>query len=95
MFQSKAAFRAAFAFNERFGLIDVDLVIWVDDVPEDLRNNPLYTSLDVVKDGRVYYIEASDTMYDALNFATVLSLPYAIDRMESLLQDLDQALQGN
>ncbi|MBX3046750.1 MAG: iron-siderophore ABC transporter substrate-binding protein [Anaerolineales bacterium] len=80
---------------ERFDLIDVDLVIWADTMPEDLRTNPLYTSLDVVKDGRVYYIEGTDTLYDALNFATVLSLPYSIERMTPMLDGLSQALKGN
>ncbi len=80
---------------ERFDLIDVDLVIWADTMPEDLRTNPLYTSLDVVQDGRVYYIEGTDTLYDALNFATVLSLPYSIERMAPMLEGLSQALQGN
>lgn len=80
---------------ERFDIIDVDLVIWVDTMPEDLRNNPLFTSLDVVQDGRVYFIEGTDTLYDALNFATVLSLPYSIERMTPMLDGLSQALQGN
>jgi iron complex transport system substrate-binding protein len=80
---------------ERFDLIDVDLVIWVDQMPDDLRNNPLYTALDVVKDGRVLYIDATDTLYDALNFATVLSLPYAIERLDPMLEQIDQTLQGN
>lgn len=80
---------------ERFDIVDVDLLIWVDTMPEDLRNNPLFTSLNVVKDGRVYFIEGDDTLYDALNFATVLSLPYSIERMTPMLDGLSQALQGN
>ncbi|MCW5873167.1 MAG: iron-siderophore ABC transporter substrate-binding protein [Anaerolineales bacterium] len=80
---------------ERFDIIDVDLVIWVDAMPEDLRSNPLFTALNVVKDNRVYYIDNTDSLYDALNFATVLSLPYAIERMNPVLEGLSQTLQGN
>jgi iron complex transport system substrate-binding protein len=80
---------------ERFDLIDVDLVVWVDVVPPELLANPLYTGLDVVKDGRVLYIDSSDTLYDALNFATVLSLSYAIERMDPMLEDFSKTLQGN
>lgn len=80
---------------ERFDIVDVDLLIWVDAMPEDLRNNPLFTALNVVKDGRVYFIDDSDVLYDALNFATVLSLPYAIERLDPILEDLDHTLQSH
>lgn len=80
---------------ERFDIVDVDLLIWVDEMPADLRTNPLFANLQVVKDGRVYFIDGTDTLYDALNFATVLSLPYSIERMAPMLEGLNQALQGN
>lgn len=80
---------------ERFDVIDVDLVVWVDVVPPELIANPLYANLEVVKDGRVIYIDSSDTLYDALNFATILSLSYAIERMDPILEDFSQTLQGN
>lgn len=80
---------------ERFDILDVDFVIWIDTLPDDLLSNPLYANLAVVQDGRVVYLSNSSPIYDALNFSTVLSIPFAIEQLSPDFEQLNQTLQGN
>ena len=79
---------------ERFDIIDIDFLIWIDTLPADLLANPLYANLAIVQDGRVLYLENTNPVYDALNFSTVLSIPFAIEELTPALQQLNQTL-GN
>lgn len=77
---------------EQFSLLaDLDVLIWVStaDVFDGIA---LYESLPVVQEGRVLYYGDGDLVYDALNFGTVLSVPYAL---EQLVPDLIVAIDGD
>lgn len=78
---------------ERFDIIDIDFLIWIDSLPEEMRNNPLYANLDIVKDGRVVYLSNTSPIYVALNFSTVLSIPFAIEQLSPDFAQLNQTLQ--
>jgi iron complex transport system substrate-binding protein len=72
---------------ERFDLIDVDLVLW-DGVRESLKGAglfdvPTYKALDIVDEGRQVF--PSERVADALSFKNVLSLPWALERLEPLI----------
>ena len=63
---------------------DLDLVVWCTDegaIP-DVQANPVVSSLDSVKDGNAIWLTyaSSDTFMWAMDWATVLSGPYAIEK---------------
>ena len=68
--------------RERLGLIDTDLLVWVA-VQADgfgvVRNDPLYQKLDAAQEGRDVFLEELPAA--ALSFSTVLSLPFALDKL--------------
>jgi iron complex transport system substrate-binding protein len=69
---------------ERLDLIDVDLILW-DGVRENLEASGLfdlatYRNLDAVRQDRQVF--PSSTVADALSFKSVLSLPWALERLE-------------
>ena len=68
--------------RERLGLIDTDLLVWVavqaDDF-EAVENDPLYQKLDATQQGRDVFLE--ELPAGALSFSTVLSLPFALDKV--------------
>ena len=77
---------------EQLDLIaDLDALIWISS-PDALADVELYQALPVVQEGRVLYYGEERSIYDALNFSTVLSLPYAI---ENLLPDLVVTIDGD
>ena len=81
--------------RERLDLVDQDVLIWFTLTPEEqqaLQQDPLYQQLAVSKAGRDLFFDASDPLYDALNFNSVLSLPYAVD---GILPRLEAALGGS
>lgn len=75
--------------SERLDLLDVDRLIWLiwdEAVDKQVKNEPLYPELDVVKDGRDLFIPYNEPPVGAaISFNTVLSIPYAIDQMVPLL----------
>lgn len=74
--------------RERLDLLDWHLVVWflaADGRRQDLEADPLYARLAVAREGRAVYMEATDDLAVALGFATVLSLPYALDGVVPLL----------
>src|SRR5690606_25912339 len=79
---------------ERFDIVDIDFLLWIDTLPADLLANPLYANLAIVQEGRVVYLENTNPVYDALNFSTVLSIPFAIEELTPALEQLNQTL-GN
>ncbi len=72
--------------EERLDLFDTDLLVWYEAVDEGhgLLNKPLYTRLDVHKEGRDIFL-GYVPLGGALAFSTVLSLPFALDRLVPML----------
>lgn len=73
---------------ERLDLIDVDLVVF-DTPPEVLESSGFfdlatYQNLDAVKEGRVIF--PPENIRNALSFRTVLSLPWALERLEPRIE---------
>lgn len=80
---------------ERADLLDQDLLVfhqmqWVEGGREAIQSDPLLSRLDAMEEGRVLFIEGE--MDDALQFGTVLSLPFLLD---DLLSRLEVALDGD
>ncbi|WP_339115552.1 ABC transporter substrate-binding protein [Thioclava sp. GXIMD2076] len=72
--------------RERIDLFDRDVVLWlVDPASADaIRQMPLYRATRLARDGRAIW--ADPDLAAALSFMTPLSIPYALDRLEPLLQ---------
>lgn len=68
---------------EESGLLDVDRLAWTSDPDtlNQLRDDPIYNRLDVVRDGRVSYLDYTELPFPgaAVTFNSVLSIPYALD----------------
>jgi iron complex transport system substrate-binding protein len=74
---------------ERIDLLDRDLIVFVglqfvEGGREEIVSDSLTSQLDAVREGRVVYV--ADSVDDALQFSTVLSLPYAL---EGVLPELE------
>ena len=74
--------------DERVDLLDEDLLVFLslqlyeggsEAAIEAINTDPLLSQLDVVQDGRVFFV--SDEYDAALNFGTVLSLQYVLENM--------------
>lgn len=77
---------------EQFDLIgDLDALVWVS-LPDPLEDVDLYQALPVAREGRALFYGDGNPVYDALNFGTILSLPFAI---ENLVPDLVNAIDGD
>lgn len=68
---------------EEASLLDVDRLAWTSD-PDTLRTleaDPVYNRLDVVRSGRVLYLDHTTPPFPgaAVTFNSVLSIPYALD----------------
>lgn len=77
--------------DERLSLIGgLDLVIWFvpsqEEAQQEVRDNPLYQNLAVAQQGRDVILAPEDPAYDAINFSTVLSLPFALERLVPMLE---------
>lgn len=78
---------------EESELLDVDRLAWTSD-PETmqaLRDDPVYNRLDVVRSGRVSYLDYTALPFPgaAVTFNTVLSIPYALDQVVPELERMD------
>ncbi len=67
---------------ERFDLLDQDVAVFLslsyaDGGQEGIESNPLLSQLDVFQEDRVVFVPAEYD--DALQFSTVLSIPYALE----------------
>lgn len=71
-------------------LEEADIVIWHQMAwspgREAIESHPLFASLRVAREGRVLFLE--DDVDDALQFGTVLSLPYLLDRIVPMLEEI-------
>lgn len=77
--------------REQIQLVEQDVMVWFTlsmEEQEMLRQDPLYQQLAVAREGRHLFFDASDPLYDALNFNSVLSLPYALDGVVPQLADV-------
>ncbi len=74
--------------EERLGLFDRDLLLWnigfYPQLEEELADNEIYQRLDVAREGRDIFL-SDEVLSGALTFATVLSIPYALDNLAPLL----------
>lgn len=70
---------------------DLDALIWVAN-EDALADVQLYQTLPIVQEGRVLYYGEDSSVYDAMNFSTILSLPFAI---EQLVPALVAAIDGD
>lgn len=81
----KTGENTAIVSAEEARLLDVDRLAWTSDpvLVGKLRKNRLYNRLDVVKDGRVSYLDYTKAPFTgaAVTFNSVLSIPYALDRV--------------
>lgn len=78
--------------RERVDLFETDVVAWQAGSPaerESIESDPLLQQLGAVRDGRGIFLEGD--VYDALQFSSVLSLPFLLDE---LVPQLAGALDG-
>lgn len=79
--------------RERADLLDTDALVWfVGDGGAQLDRDALYNGLRVAKQRRDVRIDESDDYGNAFSFASVLSVPYVLDR---LVPQLEAALDGD
>ncbi|MFE1960295.1 iron-siderophore ABC transporter substrate-binding protein [Streptomyces sp. NPDC059479] len=75
--------------KERTDLLNQKVAVWfVEDAAknaEKLHKDPTYGDLDVVKQGREVFVDETSDFGNALSMGTVLSLPYAMDRLVPML----------
>lgn len=64
--------------SEQVEVFDQEVVIMYGS-REEAENDPLFESLDAVREGRVVYLPESADLYGALNYNSPLSLPFQID----------------
>lgn len=80
---------------ERLDIVDVDALVWITIGEKDVQQQksaPLYSKTKAAKEGRDIFLLETDPVYDALNFNTVLSLPFALEKM---LPRLSAAVDGD
>jgi iron complex transport system substrate-binding protein len=75
--------------------VDRSLVVWLTTSPDQgplIRSDPRWAATRASREGRDVYLPVGSPYYSALNFASVLSLPYAIT---GLIPTFEAALDGN
>ncbi len=78
----------AYISRERLELLDHDVLVWsgiqfVEGGRDTIENDPLIQALDVARNGRMVFVEGE--LDAALNFASVLSIPFVIDKLVPML----------
>ncbi|MCP3800627.1 hypothetical protein NLX83_15275 [Allokutzneria sp. A3M-2-11 16] len=70
-------------------MLDVDLLVWLSEdevASQRVRDEPLYRKLKVAQDKRDLFVPYNEPPIGAaISFNTVLSIPYAIDKLVPLL----------
>ena len=69
--------------SERVDLLDVGALVWfADAAPEKkVRDNRVYSRLDVSTEGRDIFLPENGTLYEATSFISVLSIPLLVDEL--------------
>ncbi len=75
--------------KEKASLLDRDLLVWdqvsyLEGGQETIEDDPIFSQLDAMKEGRVVWT-VGDIEF-AYAFNSVLSLPYVLDRIEALIE---------
>jgi iron complex transport system substrate-binding protein len=81
--------------RERLDIVDVDALVWIafsEEEVETNRKDPLYSKLNAAIEGRDIFLTETNALYDAMNFNTVLSLPFVLD---GLVPQLAAAVDGD
>ncbi len=82
--------------RERTELLDQSVAVWLvpdpDTAPDELHADELYGDLNVVTEGREVFVHETSDYGAAFSFASVLSLPYVVER---LVPQLTQAVDGD
>jgi iron complex transport system substrate-binding protein len=81
--------------KENIDLLEADallLLIYLQPGQKGLSTDPVFQTLEVVKEKRTLLLPQGEDLQGALSFSTVLSLPYAIDQ---LVPKLAAAIDGN
>ncbi len=80
--------------DERIDELDLDAMVWIAEPKgaAKLKRGPIYSKLDVRKEGRDVFMAAADPGYAAVPFVTVLSLPTLVD---TLVPRLAAAVDGD
>jgi iron complex transport system substrate-binding protein len=66
--------------RENASMLNADVLIWQAGSPQEraeIESDPILAALPVVREGRALFMDGTD--YDALQFSSVLSLPYLLD----------------
>jgi iron complex transport system substrate-binding protein len=71
--------------KERLEVLDQDVLVLITSDPEGIVDDPLFTRLDVAKQGRVILVKDSDAFAGALGFNSPLSRPYLLEQAEPRL----------
>jgi iron complex transport system substrate-binding protein len=69
--------------EEKVDLLDLGTVLWIasPEAQSKLERDPVYSKLDVRKQGRDAWVPETGTLYEATSFPSVLSIPYLIDEL--------------
>jgi iron complex transport system substrate-binding protein len=81
--------------DEKVDELDVDVLLWFADGErsvKELKEDPVYSKLDVRKEARDVFIRAEDRVYEATSFPSVLSMPLL---MKELAPRLAAAADGD
>jgi iron complex transport system substrate-binding protein len=81
--------------DEKVDALDVGALLWFADGDrsvEELKRLPVYSQLDVRKEGRDVFIHVKDRVYEATSFPSVLSMPTL---MKELVPRLAAAADGD
>jgi iron complex transport system substrate-binding protein len=80
--------------DEQVAMLDLGALVWLANPgpAETIRQHPVYSELDVRKEGRDVFIAEKGTFYDSTSFVSVLSMPTLL---EGLVPKLAAAVDGN
>ena len=70
--------------DEKTDALDVGVLVWFADgdrTKAEIKRDPLYSKLDVTKQGRDVFIHGDDRVYDATSFVSVLSMPSLMEEL--------------
>ncbi|WP_409332363.1 iron-siderophore ABC transporter substrate-binding protein [Trujillonella humicola] len=78
--------------QEQAGLLDADVLLWQAGSAAEraqIEGDPILGAIPAVAEGRSLFVEGAD--YDALQFSSVLSLPYLLDSLVPKISEVVQA----